>query len=126
MIVVHLCWTCVPPAQQAAARAVLSTDGLPPGCHSRWLRGQGDALFDTEIWSGEDEARGFLRQIEDLLRPAGLGTPSHVEMLAAPDAVAASYLRARRHPAHLPAPRPAPDEEMLAVSPGQGPPMRHA
>lgn len=117
MVVIQLRWSDVGPEAYEEARRVLP-DGahLPAGCYSRALRRQGNALFDTEVWRSQDEARDFLLQLPEVMRPAGLAGPSHTVAFAVPDQFAVTYLRAGRQPGFLPAPRGVPGEELVSGS----------
>ena len=114
MIVVHLRWTDVGPEQLEKVRTALpDRTARPGGCLSRTLRCRGGALWDTEVWCSEDEARTFMGRLTASVAPIGLGRPSHTAVFAVPDQFAVTYLRTGRPPGYLPSPRGIPDDEML-------------
>jgi hypothetical protein len=98
LVIVHLRWDDVDPAQYAqVCQALPDGDRLPPGCFSRKLRLQGRVLHGTEVWAGEGPAGRSLRELPDTVSAARLGPPM-TAAFALPDAFAAPYRRAMVRP----------------------------
>jgi len=100
LIIVHTRWAAGSAEHLERLTALLPGD-LPEGCCSRQLRGQGAALFGTEIWT-DDGTLQTHRSLADVLDLAGLGRPTHTAIFAVPDPFAWAYLRAGRHPGDAP------------------------
>ena len=91
LIVVHLRWDDVDPAQfQHLCRILPDGPQRQAGCLHRRRQRHGDAVLSTEVWIDEQHAHAFLSALPELLRPAGLRDPQRA-VFAVPDCFAAGY-----------------------------------